>query len=165
MSRQSRRVLEEALGQEVRGWQTDQDLFDEALATLAGLNRTDMRCLDIVSRDGPLTAGQLARAVHLTTGAVTAVLDRLEAAGYVRRVRDTSDRRRVLVEATSKVEEGMATAFGPFLAEAERHMATFSDEDLAVIVEFLRRSRALLVRHTARLHALLDDPEHQASAG
>ena len=69
MSRQSRRELEGELGLEVRGWQVDQDLFDDAVAMLAGMNRTDMRCLDIVSQNGPMTAGQLATAARLTSGA------------------------------------------------------------------------------------------------
>ena len=74
---------------EVRGWQIDQELFDATVAELAGLNRTDWRCLDILFTRGPMPAGELAEAAHLTTGGVTWVVDRLEAAGLVSRVRDT----------------------------------------------------------------------------
>ena len=59
-----------ALTAEVRGWQADQELFDESVAALAGLNRTDWRCLDILTTRGAMTAGQLADAARLTTGAV-----------------------------------------------------------------------------------------------
>lgn len=162
MSRQSRRDLEEALGQEVRGWQVDQDLFDDVMAMLAGLNRTDMRCLDLVSQHGPMTAGELATAARLTSGAITAVLDRLEAGGFVHRVRDTADRRRVLVAAAGDLEERSAPAFGPFMVDAQRSVATYSDADLAVIIRFLRNSRELLVRHTARLHDLLASRDERA---
>ena len=74
-----------ALNREVRGWQADQELFDSLVIELAGINRSDWRVLDVLGTRGPLTAGQLAEAVRLTTGAVTGLLDRLEAAGLVRR--------------------------------------------------------------------------------
>jgi len=70
-------------------------LFDEAAASYAGINRTDARCLDIIDRYGPMTAGQVATEVRLTSGAVTAVLDRLEAVGLVRRVRQSTLAREV----------------------------------------------------------------------
>jgi DNA-binding MarR family transcriptional regulator len=157
VSRQSRRELEAELGLEVRGWQVDQDLFDDAVAMLAGMNRTDMRCLDIVSQNGSMTAGQLATAARLTSGAVTAVLDRLEAAGLVRRTRDKADRRRVLVETTPKMEEASLQALMPFLQDAQKEVASYSDEQLAFLIDFLRRNRALLVRHTTRFHEQLHE--------
>ena len=92
---------------EVRGWQSDQDMFDDAAATYAGLNRTDMRCVDILQREGPMTAGQLGARAHLSSGAITAVVDRLERTDFVRRIRDTVDRSTSLVGAATK----MASAF------------------------------------------------------
>jgi len=58
-----------------------------------GINPTDLNCLNILSLAGQLTPGQLAQATGLTTASITGVADRLEAAGYVRRERDTADRR------------------------------------------------------------------------
>jgi DNA-binding MarR family transcriptional regulator len=150
--RAARAQLETELGYEARSWQLDQDLFDDAMAQLAGLNRTDMRCLDIVGRDGPITAGDLAAAARLTSGAVTAVLDRLEARGLVRRTRDSDDRRRVFLETTPEMERLSAEAFEGFLADARKESDTFSDAELEVILDFIRRNRSLLQRHTARLH-------------
>ena len=97
MSSKRRAQAMNALNREVRGWQADQELFDSVVSERAGINRTDWRCLDILGTRGPMTAGQLARAVRLTTGAVTGVLDRLEAANLVRRTRDADDRRKVIV--------------------------------------------------------------------
>ena len=164
MSRQKREELEAKLGREVRGWQVEQDLFDDVIAMLAGLNRTDMRCLDLVAQQGPITAGELATAARLTSGAITAVVDRLEERGLVRRVRDTTDRRRVLVEVSANLDELSAPAFGPFLDDARRGLATYSDQELAVVIRFLQDSRALLVRHTARLHELLAAQEGERGA-
>ena len=86
------------LGDEVRASQRATDMVDDLLCELLGINRTDARCLDILEQHGRMSAGDLAHASRLTTGAITAVIDRLERAGYARRVPDPSDRRRVLVE-------------------------------------------------------------------
>ncbi|MGH3128797.1 MAG: MarR family transcriptional regulator [Gaiellaceae bacterium] len=69
------------------------------------MNRTDLRCLNIIENNGAMTAGRLAELSGLTTAAVTSVLDRLERAGYARRVRDQPDRRQVMVEVTPLLAE------------------------------------------------------------
>src|SRR5688572_7357764 len=76
-------------------------MFHARVAEQMGLSATDEKCLDLAMRaEGPLTAGRIAELSGLSTGAVTGVIDRLERAGYVRRVRDPHDRRKVLVEVT-----------------------------------------------------------------
>ena len=64
------------------------DALDAAIAEWLGVNRTDVICLDILARLGTVPAGRLAEESRLTTGAITAVLDRLERAGYVQRLDD-----------------------------------------------------------------------------
>src|SRR3954451_17699839 len=86
----------------MRGFQAAVDEVDEQVARRAKINRTDLRCLDVLTRGEPMPAGALAELTGLTTGGTTVVLDRLESAGFVRRVRDPDDRRRVLVKATPK---------------------------------------------------------------
>src|SRR4051812_20650922 len=76
--------------------------FDNLAAERLGVNRTDLHCINIIENSGGLTAGELAKEAGLTTGAVTGVIDRLERAGYARRVSDPADRRRVKVEVTPK---------------------------------------------------------------
>jgi DNA-binding MarR family transcriptional regulator len=150
-----RQQLEAEAVEAMRGWQTDQDLFDDAAAIFAGLNRTDTRAIDILDRNGPMTAGELAAQARLTSGAVTALVDRLEAAGLVRRTRDTVERRRVMIEVTPKVAELMAPIFGPVAEEGYRNMASYSDEDVTKILSFLQLSREFLQRHTARVHEMI----------
>src|SRR4051794_7437521 len=95
----NREQLEAALTAAVRNAQAAVDRTDELAAQLLGINRTDLRCLDVLQRAGaPLSAGELADELLVTTGAITALIDRLERAGYIRRVTDPNDRRRVLVE-------------------------------------------------------------------
>jgi DNA-binding MarR family transcriptional regulator len=154
MSSKRRQQAMDALNREVRGWQADQELFDSAVIELAGVNRTDWRCLDIIGTRGPMSAGQLADAVRLTTGAVTGVLDRLEAASLVRRIRDTRDRRRVIVEVTDEVDRLGAPVYGPLVADAAEAHAVFDADQLELIARFIRIERELLARHTARVAAL-----------
>jgi DNA-binding MarR family transcriptional regulator len=154
MSSKRRLDAMDALNREVRGWQADQELFDSTVIDLAGVNRTDWRCLDILGTRGPMTAGQLADAMHLTTGAITGVLDRLEAAGLVRRIRDTQDRRRVIVEVTDEVNRLGAPVYGPLIADAGEAHAVFDADQLELITQFIRIERGLLRKHTERVASM-----------
>ena len=80
-------------------------LHSQEMARRAGISSSDLECLDVILLKGPLTAGALAEATGLTTGAVTGLIDRLERAGYARRLPAPADRRKVLVEATRAVGE------------------------------------------------------------
>jgi DNA-binding MarR family transcriptional regulator len=87
-------------------------LFHSRVAERMGLSPTDEKCLDLALRaEGPITAGRIAELSGLSTGAVTGVIDRLERAGYVRRVRDPHDRRKVLVEVTVREEGELGDLF------------------------------------------------------
>jgi DNA-binding MarR family transcriptional regulator len=152
----SREDLLQALGHAVRANQRATDAVDEAAAQLLGLNRTDGRCLDILEQHGQMTAGELARQSGLSTGAITAVIDRLERSRYVHRVADPSDRRRVLVGPTEKAREVSWELFGP-LADAVRPMLSgYSNADLQLLIDFQRLSRELQERHAEwiRTHEL-----------
>ncbi len=142
------------VGREIRRHQNAQDAFDEAACVRLGINRTDGRCLDIVDQHGRISAGELARESGLSTGAVTALLDRMERAGYVRRSRDTADRRRVLVELTDEARRRIREIWGPLAEVGPRWLARYSDEELTVIRDVLRTAREVLAEHTERVRAL-----------
>ncbi|HEY6398162.1 MAG TPA: MarR family transcriptional regulator [Solirubrobacteraceae bacterium] len=149
MSRSStREQLLAELGDEVRASQRTTDVHDDVLCELLGVNRTDGRCLDILDQTGPMTAGQLAQASALSTGAVTAVVDRLERAGYARRFSDPADRRRVVVELTPAARERSWELMGSLATEGARLAEPYSDEQLQMFIEFARLGRALQERHT-----------------
>jgi DNA-binding MarR family transcriptional regulator len=150
MSRHKRQVFEELID-EIRRSQEATARYDEAVAEAVGVNRTDMRCLDLVGREGPVTAGRLAEATGLTTGAMTTALDRLERAGLARRTRDTADRRRVLVEMTPEAAGGAARFYGEHIAHAERLYRRFNQAQIELLLEFVRDGRELNEREAARL--------------
>ena len=150
MSRHKRQVFEELLD-EVRRSQNATDRFDQAVADALGLNRTDMRCLDLLEREGPVTAGRLADATGLTTGAMTTALDRLERAGYARRVRDTADRRRVLVEATARALQDAGRFYSEHAALSERLYQRYTEAQLELLLAFVREGREFNERHAAQV--------------
>jgi DNA-binding MarR family transcriptional regulator len=129
------------------------DTMDAAVADLLGVNRTDVLCLDILARLGTVPAGRLAEESRLTTGAITAVLDRLEQAGYVRRLDDPADRRRVLVETTDRFRELAEHAWGPVAEELLSSGSRFTREQLDGIREFLRFGTELSYRRAEELSA------------
>lgn len=82
---------------QLRAFDASLDYQDQMAADLLGIRRIDLRAMEIVSRHGSLTAGQLAEEVHLTSGAVTGLIRRMERAGYFRRVADPTDGRKVII--------------------------------------------------------------------
>jgi DNA-binding transcriptional ArsR family regulator len=115
-------------------------LLGQLAAERIGVNATDLNCLNLVALAGPLTAGELARQTGLTTASITGVLDRLEEGGFVRRERDPKDRRRVNV----KLNPGPALAeigptFGPLVVAWRGTAASYSDDELRLLVEFQGR--------------------------
>ena len=119
-------------------------MFHQAVAGRLGLNATDHKCLDMARRGEAMTAGELAGLTGLTTGAITGVIDRLERAGFVCRVRDANDRRRVLIQPiaarardVAPLLESLDTAWG---ALCER----YSDRELDLINRFMNDSIVML---------------------
>jgi DNA-binding MarR family transcriptional regulator len=129
--------------------------FDNLAAERLGLNRTDLHCINIIENSGGLTAGELAAEAGLTTGAVTGVLDRLERAGYARRVPDPDDRRRVKLEVTPKFYSRAERIWGPVAAEwATRLGGRFRAAELERVIEFLRTTSELSREHLERLRKM-----------
>jgi DNA-binding MarR family transcriptional regulator len=160
MSRDSlREALLADLIDAVRAGQRANDLVDEAACRLMGVNRTDGRCLDILEQRGRISAGQLAAEARLTSGAITAVLDRLERAGYARRVADPDDRRRVLVEPTDKAYAEAARWMGRLGELGEPKLAGYSDEQLELVVDFMRFNRELQEDHAEWLRERISERE------
>ncbi len=150
MSSHKRQVFGE-LVEEVRRSQSATARFDQAVADALGLNRTDMRCLDVLEREGAVSAGRLAQATGLTSGAMTTALDRLERAGYARRVRDASDRRRVLVEITPHAVQEAGRFYSEHEALSERIYQRYSENQLELLLGFVREGREFNEGHAERV--------------
>jgi DNA-binding MarR family transcriptional regulator len=115
-------------------------LFNHQVAQRVGLGASDAQFMHLLQLHGPLTPGRLAELSGLTTGTVTGVLDRLEATGFVRRERDESDRRKVIVKLN---EERLWSTMAPLYAGQAESLAAvagaYDAEQLEVIADFLDR--------------------------
>ncbi|MGX1933706.1 MarR family winged helix-turn-helix transcriptional regulator [Microbacterium resistens] len=120
-------------------------LFQDAVARSAGLNSTDLQAVGILLRNGPATPGELAARTGLTAGgAVTAMIDRLERAGYVRRTRDENDRRRVIVTADpAAVQAGVGPVYGRVAERWNAYLDTLDDEQIEFAADLLARAAEL----------------------
>jgi|SRR5215471_12472005 len=128
---------------EARALSADFDQLSQAVADRIGLSPTDLLAMDLVARRGRVSAGELARELHVTTGAITGLLDRLESAGFARRVADPHDRRRVLVETTGR-ERNVAALFAPLAAGLRKEVDRYSERDLATLTDFIRTLRSVV---------------------
>jgi DNA-binding MarR family transcriptional regulator len=137
----------------VRASQTATEMLDSAVADYLGLDRSAYRALDILDQEGPMTAGRLAERARLSPGATTALLDRLEEKKLARRVRDTEDRRRVLVEVTPELRRGAEQLYGT-PDEGAEGLAGYSDEQLEFLIGFLRGSVTYQEERMRRLEEL-----------
>jgi DNA-binding MarR family transcriptional regulator len=162
MSSSNKRAVFEELIDEVRRSQNATDRFDQAVADALGLNRTDMRCLDVLEREGAVTAGRLAEATGLTSGAMTTALDRLERAGYAERVRDVQDRRRVLVTLTRSAHEDAGSYYAQHAALSEQLYQRYSTDQLEMLLAFVRRGREFNEARAAEVEAALREREGRA---
>lgn len=116
---------------------TEIDGLDHRAANRFGVNRSDLRCLDVLRAVGPSTPTTLASAVGMTTGGLSLALDRLEAAGYVTRRPNSNDRRSVIVEPTERLAQLEREIFGALGRRIGEISARYQDGDLDVIREFL----------------------------
>jgi DNA-binding MarR family transcriptional regulator len=150
--RPERAELEAAFATELRRTGALIQLMGQAAADTIGINPTDLNCLNILSLSGQMTAGQLARATGLTTASITGVVDRLEEAGYVRRVRDTIDRRRVHVQIVpERVVADVARVFLPMIGGMREISSGYGDGELRLIVEVYERVGQLIREQIAQL--------------
>ena len=115
-------------------------LLSQAVAQRAGLNSVDLECLDLILAGGPATAGQIGRRTGLTSGAVTGLIDRLERAGFVRRIADAHDRRKVLVEVREGSMDALDAMFLPVRETMTALLADYDQEDLARFADFLEKA-------------------------
>src|ERR1700689_5342042 len=151
-----RKQLAAAFGEGFRKTSSLMQLLGQAAADRIGLNATDLNCLNILSFSGQMTAGELARATGLTTASITGVIDRLEQSGFVRRKRDATDRRRVLVRLeTAKAVGTIAPVFGPMMGAWQRLADHYSDDELQLIVGFYDQMQVVLRDHLGRLREQL----------
>lgn len=148
-----RRALLGKLSNLGRGLSTQTVFLHQAIAQTFGLNATDTKCLDLILTHpgGPITAGWLSGATGLTTGAITHILDRLEKRGFIERVRDARDRRKVFVRARMETIAPLAPRYETIGKAFENLFDRYSDEELRLLCDYMERASEVSRRELARL--------------
>jgi DNA-binding MarR family transcriptional regulator len=158
MDRMPDDVLAE-LGQVIQAYQAAVDDFDRETARLLGVNGTDLRCLEHLVTAGELTPRELGDLLNLTTGSVTAMLDRLERLELLVRSPHPDDRRKVTVRPTEAAVKRTFELITPLVEDGVREVgAKYTAEQLALVVDFLRTNTEIQRRHVDRLRAQPSPP-------
>jgi DNA-binding MarR family transcriptional regulator len=123
-------------------------MFHTGIGELLGLSASDHKALDMVAERAPVTAGELAAYTGLSSGTVTGVIDRLERAGMLERRRDPSDRRKVLLHPSDRFGSAVGRLFEGFAGAWAGLLEEYDDAQLALLLDFVRRSTELLRRET-----------------
>jgi DNA-binding MarR family transcriptional regulator len=151
----TRQQLLETVTDEGRKMSTRSVLMHTAIADKLGLNPSDHKCADLIHGQGqPLSAGRLAELTGLSTGAITGVLDRLELAGFVARTQDPNDRRRVMIRYTPERAPDLRHFFLPLRQAMLDSCERYSNEELGVIIDFMRSTALVIEEQVARLSKL-----------
>jgi DNA-binding MarR family transcriptional regulator len=133
----------------------DAQVGQHEMAERLGLNITDLLCFGCVLKAGEnlLTAGDLAEHAHVTTGAVTGILNRLERAGFITRVPDPTDRRRVRVASVPAAVARLTALYGPYYDRLNALFADYSPAEIAVLSDWFTRASALTHDYIEELRA------------
>lgn len=146
-----REKLLEALDRELRAFNADAAMVSQVVAERLGIGPTDLQCVNILGREGPMPTGRLAELTGLATPTITGVVDRLEKRGFVVREKDPNDRRRVIVRPLPEVWRRISPLFNSIRKASAEMSSRYSDQELALILDFVSRSRPMLREETAKL--------------
>jgi DNA-binding MarR family transcriptional regulator len=141
-SRGPKAALVAELGGMIMRFQDATQRYDEAVGEVYGLGPTERLCLSLLMA-GPQTASAIARQVRLTPAAVTALIDRLEARGFVRRKPDASDRRKVLVEVAEATEKVARDAYLPMSEAGAANLAKYTEAELRLFARIIEDSMGI----------------------
>jgi DNA-binding MarR family transcriptional regulator len=150
MSRTTKSDLTEAIGFTVSRWQDATQAFDEKFGERFHLNASERRCLAFLS-SGPKSAKDIAAETKLTPAAITALLDRLERRGLLKRLPDSLDRRKILVAMTDEASRIAHEAYGPIVEAGAAFLEGFSVDELRTILRFVEGVRDLQHRRISEV--------------
>ncbi|GLX70804.1 putative HTH-type transcriptional regulator YcgE [Paenibacillus glycanilyticus] len=144
---------QENLTLRMRGLGTRTVLYQQSVATALGLYNNDFLSIDILHEKGPITAGELSKLTGLTTGSVTALIDRLEKNGFVQRQHDPNDRRKVIIVPLYEDKEDVSQTYLQLHEEMVKLASSYTEEELELINQFLGRASSVLENQIHLLHS------------
>lgn len=151
MTESTKTDLEQRALMAVRDYGIHLRLFQNAVDAWAGLNATDTECLRLLFFKGTATPSELARQTGLTSGAATAMLDRLEKAGLIERRPNPNDRRGTLITPTESAAQRVASWFASARKAQEELISSYSESELAIICDVFERFTQLWDREREKI--------------
>ena len=148
----NKRELLANLQRELRLMNATSAFFSQAIAERLGMSSHELETMDLLNLHGPLSPGRIAELTGLSSGGVTRLLDRLERDDFIRRVPDPADRRRVTIELVpATIGSRVVPLFTSMATEHAALAGRYSAEELALISDFVRRSREVTLKELDRL--------------
>ena len=135
-------------------------LFQQHMAQKIGVAQTDLKTAEVLKEKGPITAGELAAITGLSTGSVTALIDRLEKSGYVSREKDPADRRKVRIVPIIERQEEIQSHYQALGNTAKRVCSSYSEEELTFVLRFMEKMTAIIEEENRKL---MDERKAQQS--
>lgn len=123
----------------VRDYGVNLTLFRNAVSEWAGVNVTDMECLRLLFLKGSASPSELARHTGLTSGATTAMLDRLEKAGMIERKPNPNDRRGTLIAPAKSSAEKAASWFESARTAQDELISSYTAAELEIISDVFEK--------------------------
>lgn len=132
---------------------------DRAMADHLGVGRTDLRCLDLLVRQGPASAAQLGPLLHLTRGSMSTLVSRLEIAGYVRRHDDPDHGSRKIIAVTEHLINQITPLVAHLADHGAQHLKSFNNDDLHTIRAYLSGEVARQTRTTTTIRSTAESDQ------
>jgi DNA-binding MarR family transcriptional regulator len=128
----------------VREYNFSNILFRHAIVEKLGVNITDWECLGLLLQKGVATPTELSKHTGLTSGATTAMLDRLERSGIIERRRNPEDRRGTLIVIVKEKAAELATLFTSAIEAQDQLLSSYSEKELEFLSDFISKLAKVL---------------------
>ncbi|MFJ7512797.1 MarR family winged helix-turn-helix transcriptional regulator [Peribacillus simplex] len=126
-------------------------LFQQNMALKIGVSHTDLKSAEILNETGPITAGELSKITGLSTGSVTALINRLEKSGYVKRERDQLDGRRVMIAPIPERQEQIKSHYQSLSVATKDLCSAYNVQELILINQFVEDITKIMDKENDKL--------------
>ncbi|MBD8138295.1 MarR family transcriptional regulator [Bacillus sp. CFBP 13597] len=126
-------------------------LFQQNMAQKIGVSHTDLKSAEILNETGPITAGELSKITGLSTGSVTALINRLEKSGYVKRQRDQLDGRKVMIMPIPERQEQIKSHYQSLSTATKELCSAYNEQELILINQFVEEITKIMDKENDKL--------------
>lgn len=126
-------------------------LFQQNMAQKIGVSHTDLKSAEILNETGPITAGELSKITGLSTGSVTALINRLEKSGYVKRERDQLDGRKVMIMPIPERQEQIKSHYQSLSMATKELCSAYNKQELILINQFVEEITKIMDKENDKL--------------